>query len=69
MSATSALTLDEFTSRACVNITINDDDILEDLEEFMVVLTEEDPRVDVDRDQATVRIADNDGQFGQGKYT
>ena len=61
MAADIDLTLDASSSRACANITINDDDVLEDLEEFTVVLTEEDPTVDVDRDQATVQIVDNDG--------
>ena len=61
-SAPHTLTLDGSSSTACANITINDDDILEDQEEFMVTLTEDDPRVDVDRDQATVLITDNDSK-------
>lgn len=56
------MTLDGSNSEACANITIIDDDILEDQEEFMVMLEEDDPRVDVDGDQATVQIIDNDGK-------
>lgn len=61
VSVTDDLMLNGDVSRACLNITVNDDDTLEPLEEFLVQLTDEDPRVEVDRDQATVEITDNDG--------
>ena len=55
------LALDGMSSRNCTDITIIDDEITEITEDFVVSLTEEDPRVEVDRDQATVQITDNDG--------
>ena len=61
VSVTSDLMLNGDTSRTCLNITVNDDDTLEPVEEFLVMLTEQDPRVEVDRDQAVVEIRDNDG--------
>ena len=64
-SATAELTLAGGTSapRACVNITIQDDQVLEPQEEeFLVTLTESDPRVMVGRNRATVQIADNDSK-------
>lgn len=56
------LTLDGVTTRVCTDITVLDDDSLEDVERFMVLLTTEDPRTDIDRDQSTIEIADNDGK-------
>ena len=58
----SELTLDGSRARSCVNVTVLDDDILEPTEELVAVLTEDDTRVEVDRDQAIVQIADNDGK-------
>ena len=45
-----------------MNVTVLDDDILEPTEELVAMLTEDDTRVEVDRDQAIVQIADNDGK-------
>lgn len=58
----SELTLDGSTARSCANVTVLDDDILEPTEELVVMLTEDDTRVNVDRDQAIVQITDNDGK-------
>lgn len=44
----------------CVNITIVDDDVSEDTEEFMVVLSTLDSNVKIG-DNLTIKIADNDG--------
>lgn len=57
------LTLDGASSRNCTNVTIIDDDISENIEDFLVSLTEEDPGVEVDRDEATVQIMDNDSKY------
>lgn len=62
VSVSSDLMLDGSTTRSCLNITIEDDAVLEPVEEFVVMLTEQDPRVMVDRDQAMVEITDNDGK-------
>ena len=57
------LSLNGSNTRACTNITIEDDNISEDDEDFSVALTEDDPRVEVSRDEATVQISDNDGTY------
>ena len=62
MTASFGLTLDGSSTESCTNITIVDDDILEDSESFTVSITEDDSRVDVDRNQATIEIMDNDGR-------
>lgn len=64
VDSTVELSLDGSTPRACTNFTILDDQVLEDVETFSVMLTEDDPRVQVaaGRDEATIEIADNDGK-------
>ena len=46
----------------CSPFLINDDQILEDLENFRVVLSTNDPRVTVGPSQGTVTIVDDDGE-------
>jgi hypothetical protein len=48
--------------RQCVNISIEDDGILEGPEDFNVMLSTSVDRVVLDPDMATVTIADNDGK-------
>ena len=46
----------------CSPFLINNDQILEDLEDFRVVLETNDPRVTVDPSEGTVTIVDDDGE-------
>lgn len=53
------------SSRACINVDINDDSIPEDSEDFTAVLQpSSDPQISVDpnQDEATVNIIDNDSK-------
>ena len=54
------LTFDESTSRACVDIPIEDDQIVENPEDFRVVVGGDDPDVVFDSPSSTVTIIDND---------
>ena len=55
------LTFSAGLERQCVDVTIQDDDIAEGLEDFTAGLTTSVDRVILDPDVATVNIADNDG--------
>ena len=55
------LTFSAGLERQCVDVTIQDDDIAEGLEDFTAGLTTSVDRVTLDPDVATVNIADNDG--------
>ena len=55
------LTFSAGLERQCVDVTIQDDDIAEGLEDFTAGLNTSVDRVILDPDVATVNIADNDG--------
>ena len=54
------LTFDENTTEACVDISIIDDDIVEDTEDFSVTLATDDSAVMLEPDSAIVNILDQD---------
>lgn len=54
------LTFDESTSRACADIPIEDDQIVENPDVFRVVVEGDDPDVVFDPSSSTVTIIDND---------
>ena len=59
-------------SKACVNITIEDDSILEDSENFTVTITSGDPDVSFETAEAKISIMDNDNitiGFEMEKYS
>ena len=56
------LTLSSSVSRACVNITITDDDRYEEDETFDVIVTTDEPRVNIDPDTASIDVFDDDGE-------
>ena len=59
-------------SKACVNITIEDDSIVEDIENFTVTITSGDPDVSFGTPEARVTIMDNDNVtigFEMEKYS
>lgn len=59
------LTFESGQDRACQDVGITDDGLLETEEEFEVVLSAEDePLAVVDPDRGVVRIQDNDGMYG-----
>ncbi len=51
------------TNQLCVNVTIVDDDILEDDETFTVDLTSQDPSFDFNNDRLVVTIPAGDGEL------
>ena len=57
------LPFDACDRRSCVNITITDDEVLENLELFSVTLRRNglDPRISLDPTVAEIQITDNDG--------
>ena len=59
-STTVGLTFDESTSRACADIPIEDDQIVENPEDFRVVVGGDDPDIVFDPSNSTVTIIDND---------
>ena len=59
-SVSADLTFDESTSRACVDIPIEDDQIVENPEVFRVVVDGDDPDVVFDPPSSTVTIIDSD---------
>ena len=61
-SATFTLTFNTGKVRACFNISVQDDSLVENREEFVVMLMENDTQVTLDRRQASVQIFDNDGK-------
>jgi len=66
------LTFNQSTSRVCVNIPVEDDGISEDPEDFVVMLTSEDPDVTFTMLTASVSITDDDGVsigFEMERYT
>ena len=56
------LTFGESTSRACVDIPVEDDIAVENPENFTVVLSGGDPVIDFMPSTSTVTIIDNDGK-------
>ena len=54
------LTFDENTIEACVDISITDDDIVEDTEDFNATLATDDSAVMLEPDSAIVNILDQD---------
>ena len=56
------LMLSSSVSRACVNITITDDDRYEEDETFDVIVTTDEPRVTIGPDTASIVIFDDDGE-------
>ena len=60
-AVTTELTFDPHTSMACVNISIKDDRIVESPESFIVILSDDDPAVNLEAPTtAVVIINDND---------
>ena len=57
----SELTFDSARNRVCVTIVIEDDDLLENTEEFQLMLTTNEDQVILDPDAAVVSISDTDG--------
>ena len=59
----SEITLSAGVTRMCFNISVVDDNIYENPEDFFINLDTEDPSVDVDPDRqnGTAEITDNDG--------
>ena len=55
-----SFTFDRTTSRHCVDISIIDDSVLEDMESFDVIIASSDPDVVVAPSRAVVSIIDND---------
>ena len=57
------LTFSAGLTRMCINISVVNDDIYEDPEDFFINLDTEDPSVDVnpDRRNGTAEITDDDG--------
>ena len=56
----SSFTFDRTTSRRCVDISIIDDSVLEDMESFDVIIASSDPGVVVAPSRAVVSIIDNE---------
>ena len=54
------LTFDQMSSRQCLEIPIEDDDIVEEPERFTIVISEDDPDVDITTPTSVVTITDND---------
>ena len=50
-------------SRACVNVIIRDDDIVENSETFTVRIDTSEPRVTLRPDEGVVTIIDDDGKL------
>ena len=61
---TTLIFLPDITRLACAIVEIQDDDILESSEDFFVVLSSNDPGVDVVPSTATVLIVDDDCKCG-----
>ena len=57
----SELTFESTRDRVCVTIVIEDDDLLENTEEFQLMLTTNEDQVILDPDAAFVSISDTDG--------
>ena len=62
VSTSVTLTFDESSTRACSDISITPDDILEDDETFSVTLTTGDGDVTLEPDTSVVTITDDDGK-------
>ena len=61
-SVNQGLTFSQSSSRECVNVSIVNDDELENVEEFKLTLTTGEDRVNLDPNATTVRITDDDGE-------
>ena len=61
-SVSQDLTFSQSSSRECVNVSIVNDDELENEEEFRMTLTTGEDRVNLDPNTTTVRITDDDGE-------
>ena len=48
----------------CINVSITDDLVFEELENFTVTVTTTNPRVTLGNNATTVTITDNEGQYG-----
>ena len=60
------LMFDSCDKKSCVNISIVDDDVIEDTESFSVLLTETpglDVRITLDPVEAEIEIIDNDSEY------
>ena len=55
------LTFQRGSVQECNNITIFSDDVLENVEEFLVQLNTEDPNISIGQGSVTVSILDNNG--------
>ena len=56
------LTFQRGSVQECNNITIFSDDVLENVEEFLVQLNTEDPNISIGQGSVTVSILDNNGR-------
>ena len=61
-SVSQDLTFSQSSSRECVNVSIVNDDELENEEEFSLTLTTGEDRVNLDPDSSTILITDDDGK-------
>ena len=61
ISLTNTITLSRGSEEACSNITLQDDSAQEDEENFEVILTSNDERVEISRERSEIRITDEDG--------
>ena len=61
-SVSQDLTFSQSSSLECVNVSIVNDNKMEDEEEFSLTLTTTKARVNLDPNTTTIRIADDDGE-------
>ena len=57
------LVFSESMNKSCVNVSTDEDDILEEDEQFLLDLTTTDPSVELNPDVTTVTIEDDDRMF------
>ena len=61
-SVSQDLTFSQSSSRECVNVSIENDNELENEEEFSLTLTTGEDRVNLDPNTTIIRITDDDGE-------
>ena len=61
-SVRQGLTFSQSSSRECVNVSIVNDDELENEEEFRLILTTGEDRVNLDPSSTSIRVTDDDGE-------
>lgn len=65
----SVLVFSEFVNRVCSNVSIEEDGILEEDEEFALALNTTDPNTIVDPAQTTITIVSDAGECNSVVYT